>query len=125
MDITGKEIEAPRRLSIGNIRKKKNMSTWLGSRLANIYATTKTNEDYVYPTFDKSAADKDFIYHSIKDHFMFDVIGNEDCKRLLNAFQSHSVPKGKAVIKQGDIGDYFSVIQSGRIEFIVNGKKWV
>lgn len=39
---------------------------------------------------------------------------------LINAMQEEIVKKGATIIKQGDVGDYFYVVESGKIEFMLD-----
>ncbi len=119
LDITGKAMKPQ-----STKTSKKAQSTMAQTpRLANIFMSpVKIEENYVFPKFEKSDQNRDFISQVIKDNFIFADVGKEERSRLLDAFENHLAPKGHAIIKEGEVGDFFYVIQSGKVEYTVEGK---
>ena len=116
LDITGKAVR-PSQASSGK-------STQTGARLANIFMSPVViEENYVFPKFDKSPEDEDFISNAIQDNFIFADVEKKERKRLLDAFERHEAPEGSKIITEGEVGDYFYIIQSGKVEFTVNSER--
>eukprot|EP00553_Chaetoceros_curvisetus_P005982 CAMPEP_0204619548 /NCGR_PEP_ID=MMETSP0717-20131115/5884_1 /ASSEMBLY_ACC=CAM_ASM_000666 /TAXON_ID=230516 /ORGANISM="Chaetoceros curvisetus" /LENGTH=105 /DNA_ID=CAMNT_0051633567 /DNA_START=92 /DNA_END=406 /DNA_ORIENTATION=+ len=68
---------------------KDNDSTDNDTRLANIFMSpVKIEENYVFPKFEKSEQNRDFISQVIKDNFIFADVGKEERTRLLDAFEN-------------------------------------
>jgi len=101
-----------------------NIGNGPGARLANIFmAPVKLDENYAYPKFEKSATDRKFIQDCISDNFIFSGVDNKQREHLLDAFEEYSVNIGKKIIIEGEVGDYFYIIQNGKVEFTIQGEK--
>lgn len=95
-----------------------------GARLANIFMSpVQVDENYVFPKFEKSDAERDFIKGTIQDNFIFGGVGKEEMSILLDAFESTSADTATTIIKEGDIGDYFYIIGGGKVEFTVASER--
>jgi cAMP-dependent protein kinase regulator len=118
LDTDGNEMRA---------RAGKNSKTKSGqgeARLANIFMSpVKIEENYVYPIFEKTAADKEFIIAAVSDNFIFADVEKEERDHLLNAFEEYSATKGTYIITEGEVGDYFYVIQEGTVEYVAQGDR--
>lgn len=91
-------------------------------RMKNIFAApVKIEEDYVFPNYDKSEEDRNFIESKVKDNFIFSGIGGSELVNLLNAFELCNAPDGENIITEGEVGDYFYILQKGSVEFLVKG----
>ena len=56
---------------------------------------------------------------------LFSFLGTEQLEVVMSACSVIEVPRGEAIIKQGDFGDAFYVVVSGRIDItIVDTKDW-
>lgn len=53
-------------------------------------------------------------------NFLFKSVDDESLKRVLAALQEKHIPAGTSVIKQGDEGDFFYIVESGKLEYSVN-----
>lgn len=95
-----------------------------GARLANIFmAPVKVDENYAYPKFQKSESDRKFIQDCISDNFIFSDVDNKQREHLLDAFEKYSADIGKKIITEGEVGDYFYIIQNGKVEFNIQGER--
>lgn len=74
------------------------------------------------PNFPKSDQDKALIEAALKDNFVFAHVSSKLMPGLIAAFEPVMIQKGKEIIKEGDVGDYFYVIGSGVVAFEVDGK---
>ena len=74
----------------------------------------------------KSKEECDRLFQAIKEVFIFKSCTNEQLKTILNAMFEKRVKAGQIVIKQGEGGDNFYVIEKGHfdvIQFDSNGSK--
>ena len=100
--------------------KKKNME---------IVCATKFAEDdlqtFKPPTFEKTKEQFDIIKEALAKNFVFDdLLKNEkELKTFVDAFEEITYSCGTEIITQGDKGDYFYIIESGAVNFLVNGVK--
>mmetsp|Transcript_38815 Transcript_38815/g.83622 ORF Transcript_38815/g.83622 Transcript_38815/m.83622 type:complete len:802 (-) Transcript_38815:378-2783(-) len=91
-------------------------------RAQNIFAEPlDMSEDFVIPNFPKSDAAVQFIDDSLADNFIFASLTKEERYLLIDAMKADSVPAGTIIIQQGEVGDYFYVVEDGDISFAVDG----
>lgn len=77
--------------------------------------------DFVIPSYAKSDGQVFFLEETLKDNFLFMDLSDSERIKFIGALQSESAEAGTKVIQQGDIGDYFYIVESGIIDFIVDG----
>ena len=94
--------------------------------LKNVFATPISDNEYdnfVAPVFGKNQEEKQFIRTALKQNFVFASLSEREIRTIIDAFEQITVNKvGEIVIKQGDVGDYFYVLRSGKIRFEVNNQ---
>jgi len=76
--------------------------------------------DFQPPKFSRSKDEKKLIRKALKRNFVFSDLTDRDLKPLVSAFEKCTFQKGELIIKQGDPGDYFYILQSGKVCFYVN-----
>lgn len=60
---------------------------------------------------------------SIGKNFLFNKLDSDSKKLVINCLEEKRVPKNTEIIRQGDEGDYFYVVEAGTVEFYVNNQK--
>lgn len=60
---------------------------------------------------------------SIGKNFLFSKLDPESKTLVINSLEEKKVKQGTEVIRQGDEGDYFYVVEQGTVEFFVDSKK--
>ncbi|KAM6495701.1 Cyclic nucleotide-binding-like protein [Amanita muscaria] len=65
------------------------------------------------PVYPKTADQLRRIKASIKNNFIFRDLDEEQERGVLNAMRELQVKKNEVVIRQGDVGEYFYVVESG------------
>ncbi|KIY73744.1 camp-dependent protein kinase regulatory subunit [Cylindrobasidium torrendii FP15055 ss-10] len=65
------------------------------------------------PVYPKSPEQLERIRASISNNFIFRDLDEEQATGVLNAMQEKKTVKGEVVIRQGDVGDFFYVVESG------------
>eukprot|EP00566_Odontella_aurita_P000411 CAMPEP_0113529652 /NCGR_PEP_ID=MMETSP0015_2-20120614/2512_1 /TAXON_ID=2838 /ORGANISM="Odontella" /LENGTH=868 /DNA_ID=CAMNT_0000428305 /DNA_START=333 /DNA_END=2939 /DNA_ORIENTATION=+ /assembly_acc=CAM_ASM_000160 len=94
------------------------------TRLRNIFAAPiQVDADFEAPVHPKSDADAEFISAALEGNFVFSNLGKDESKTLVDAFEKTSISRGETVITQGEVGDYFYILQSGTVNFQVNGNE--
>lgn len=79
--------------------------------------------DYKAPVHEKTKEETEFINKCLTGAFLFDKLESREKKTLVDAFEKHSVEGGQTIIKQGDIGDFFYIIQRGKVKYLVDGEE--
>jgi len=79
-------------------------------------------KEYQPPVFKKTAEESNFIEKALPKNFVFERLGPKELRPLVDAFEKIQANDGEEIIKQGDDGDYFYIIQEGSVSFSVNGK---
>ena len=72
--------------------------------------------DYVHKVVPKSQDAKELIYDAIKPNLLFRACAPEELVDLVDAFEPQYVPKGSIVIREGDEGDHFYVMERGGVD---------
>ncbi len=110
LDITGKPVQASQ------------ASETTLPRLKNIFAVpVKILADYQLPVFQKSDDEKQFIEGVVQDNFIFSGVERAELTNLINAFQAFNVSSGEKIITEGEVGDFFYILQEGSVTFTVKG----
>lgn len=63
------------------------------------------------------------LERAVSKNFLFNKLDGDNKRLVINSLQEKSVPSGTTIIKQGDEGDYFYIVESGTVEFYVNNSK--
>lgn len=78
-----------------------------------------SDKDYVKTSIPKSDQVRNLIYHSIKRNMLFRTCSEEALQDLIDAFDSKNFTADSVVIKQGDEGDLFYVVEAGKLDVMV------
>ena len=108
--------ERERKLNIhGKARSKQ-------KRAENIFAEkVDLTEKFEVPRYPKSDGAVQFIDNSLVDNFIFASLSAKERRLLIDAMVMDTVPAGTVIIKQGETGDYFYVVDEGHVSFAVDG----
>lgn len=68
------------------------------------------------PTYPKSPQQLARIRLSIASNFLFRNLDDDQSSDVLSAMKEVRVGQGEVVIRQGDVGDYFYVVEEGQLE---------
>lgn len=91
-------------------------------RVKNIFAKPlEMLGDFKAPVHEKTEEQAKFIKEALGDNFVFADLSKQEIKILVDAFEEFEVPAETAIIEQGDVGDFFYVIASGKVDFLVSG----
>jgi cAMP-dependent protein kinase regulator len=77
--------------------------------------------DYEAPRFPKTNADAKFLDEALRENFIFSDLSKKGRQMLIDAMQQEVAKKGDVIIKQGDVGDFFYICESGALNFVVDG----
>lgn len=90
-------------------------------RNQNVFAhALDLNADFVAPRYQKSEDSIKFIDSSLADNFIFASLTAKERHLMIDAMMMECVPAGTIIIQQGDIGDYFYVVEDGHVSFSVD-----
>jgi len=108
--------ERERKLNIhGKARSKQ-------KRAENIFAEkVDLTEHFEVPRYPKSDGAVQFIDNSLVDNFIFASLSGKERRLLIDAMVMDTVPAGTVIIKQGETGDFFYVVDEGHVSFAVDG----
>lgn len=81
------------------------------------------NQDFVKVVIPKSQAQAERIKVSISNNFLFRNLDEEQYLDVVNAMSEKRVVKGTTVIEQGDVGDFFYVVESGTLDCFIGQNK--
>mmetsp|Transcript_13887 Transcript_13887/g.20282 ORF Transcript_13887/g.20282 Transcript_13887/m.20282 type:complete len:788 (+) Transcript_13887:78-2441(+) len=91
-------------------------------RQQNVFAEPlDINENFVAPSYPKSDSAIEFIDSSLADNFIFASLTVKERRLLIDAMMMETVAAGTVIIQQGDIGDFFYVVEDGHVSFSVDG----
>lgn len=102
-------------------------STFNANRRTSVSAETlnpsRIKDDWKPPVLPKSQEQLQRLSNSVVRNFLFSSLDEDSLKTVINALEEVKLPAGSEVIKQGDEGDFFYVVESGVVNFFVNGDK--
>ncbi|GME82658.1 unnamed protein product [Ambrosiozyma monospora] len=84
---------------------------------------TFSNDNWKPPVHKLTQEQLERLNASVVKNFLFSQLDEESLKTIIYALEEKRVPKGTEIIRQGDEGDYFYVVEQGIIDFYVNGNK--
>jgi serine/threonine protein kinase len=91
-------------------------------RAQNVFAEPlDINDSFVTPSYPKPEVSIKFIDSALADNFIFASLSASERRLLIDAMILETVPAGTIIIQQGDIGDYFYVVDQGQVGFAVDG----
>lgn len=79
------------------------------------------NEEWKPPVHPKSDSEKKFLNGALTSNFIFSDLSDGERTLLINAMQKETAQEGDIIIKQGDTGDFFYIVEKGTISYIVDG----
>jgi len=93
-------------------------------RLKNVFAAPiHMVGNFVAPYHRKNENEKQLIRKALKSNFIFNSLDKNELTTLLDAFESRSVHAGEQIITQGEVGDFFYVLEKGNITVHVDGEQ--
>ena len=96
---------------------------------ANYVVRDKGDRDALYDKQDlstfvkiqKTADVQSLIYDAIKPNALFEIFANEEIMQIIDVFKPETFKDGKVIIRQGDMGSEFYVVESGELIEQVEG----
>ena len=80
-----------------------------------------TKDDVDTIIFPKTNHEREFLNEALGENFIFSDLNDQERNRLIDAMQKQIAEKGSILIKQGDLGDFFYVVEDGVVNFYVQG----
>lgn len=82
----------------------------------------KTSANYVPKIIEKSRSIRDLLFDIVTTNILFSSYPKDEHTAIVDAFESNRFAKDIFVIRQGDPGDHFYVVEQGTLEIFVKGK---
>lgn len=79
----------------------------------------QNSQSYVPKVVEKADATKTLILNVVMSNILFSSYSKEEHDAIVDAFESKKVSAGEYVIEQGSSGDYFYVVESGKLDIYV------
>lgn len=90
-------------------------------RLVNIFSKgVDIPENFKPPTFKKTSDQYNLIRDAASNNFLFQDLDEGAVDIVIDAMDPFEVRKGTNIINQGETGDYFYVLEKGKVEFFVD-----
>lgn len=81
------------------------------------------SESWKPPVNNLSPEEEQALSDNLKQNFLFKQLDIKSKKTVISALTSKKFPKDSVIIQQGDEGDFFYIIETGTVDFYVNGAK--
>lgn len=116
----GAAHQAPQDDSTTSLPSNYNMNRRTSVSAESLQPTT-ASQDWSPPNHPKSQEQIDRLRKAVSSNFLFAHLAEEQAVQVLGALQEKPLPKaGMRVITQGDVGDYFYVVEQGQFDIFVN-----
>lgn len=70
----------------------------------------------------KDEATTAFLVNALRQNFVFASLEEAEVSRIVEYLAKTTVARGTDLIKQGEQGDFFYIVEEGKFDFIVKGK---
>ena len=114
LDIVGRAGGENRPVRRGLSKEKKQQ---MAIAVSSTAAEEEDTGDWVMEVVPKSAAELERIKTAVKANFLFQHLNEQQAKQVYDVMKRVAVKKGDVVIRQGDQGDWFYVVDEG--EYVV------
>lgn len=102
-------------------------TTFNANRRTSVSAETLNpsglKEDWKPPVVEKTPEQLQRLSKSVVKNFLFGSLDEDSLTTVIGALKELKLPANTEVIKQGDEGDYFYIVEDGLVNFYVNGEK--
>lgn len=82
-------------------------------------ATVKLEKDFQVTEYPKSHEEEKYIHSAVRDNVLFASLEHTVLHDLIRAMNPMHVEQGEIIIRQGDEGDYFYVVESGLVSVLL------
>ncbi|KAF2458720.1 camp-dependent protein kinase-like protein regulatory subunit [Lineolata rhizophorae] len=98
-----------------------NMNRRTSVSAESLNPSSSLNDNWTPPYHPKTSEQQTRLRAAVADNFLFAHLDDEQTSQVLGALQEKPIPaKGIKVITQGDVGDYFYIVESGSFDVFVN-----
>ncbi|KAF2475548.1 camp-dependent protein kinase A regulatory subunit [Lindgomyces ingoldianus] len=98
-----------------------NMNRRTSVSAESLNPASSLNDNWTPPYHHKSADQQNRLKAAVAGNFLFSHLDDEQSAQVLGALQEKPIPtKGIKVIQQGDVGDYFYVVENGSFDIYIN-----
>ncbi len=73
--------------------------------------------------YEKSVATNIFLYETISESFVFQGVDYKGKMAIVGAMQERDVKAGEVIIAEGEVGDYFYILQTGKVVYVVGSEE--
>lgn len=74
--------------------------------------------DYQVPVHEKTKEEELFLEEALQKNFVFAELDRDELQKLIGSMKREVVSTGTKVVVQGDVGEFFYVVESGKILFL-------
>jgi len=90
----------------------------------NIFAApVEIDDDFESPVFEKAPEIVELIHKATFSNFLFEDLDQSLKDEVVDAMEPYEAESGEKIITQGEVGDYFYVLEKGEVNFIVDNKQ--
>ncbi|KAF2655437.1 camp-dependent protein kinase-like protein regulatory subunit [Lophiostoma macrostomum CBS 122681] len=112
--------------ALGNLEPQSFPNNYNMNRRTSVSAeslnpASSANDNWTPPYHQKSDDQQSRLKAAVSGNFLFSHLDDDQSAQVLGALQEKPIPtKGIKVIQQGDVGDYFYVVENGSFDIYVN-----
>ncbi|KAL1610068.1 hypothetical protein SLS60_001733 [Paraconiothyrium brasiliense] len=104
-----------------NLPNNYNLNRRTSVSAESLNPASSDHSDWTPPRHPKSEEQQARLREAVAGNFLFSHLDDDQSSQVLGALQEKPIPtKGIKVIQQGDVGDYFYVVEKGSFDIYVN-----
>ena len=117
----GLKSQPPSAMDSQSFPSNYNMNRRTSVSAESLNPTSSLHDNWTPPYHQKTSEQQARLRAAVSGNFLFSHLDDEQSAQVLGALQEKPIPtKGIKVIQQGDVGDYFYVVESGAFDIFVN-----
>lgn len=117
----GLKSQPPSAMDSQSFPSNYNMNRRTSVSAESLNPTSSLHDNWTPPYHQKTSEQQARLRAAVSGNFLFSHLDDEQSAQVLGALQEKPIPtKGIKVIQQGDVGDYFYVVENGAFDIFVN-----
>jgi len=110
---------------VGQQKSERTMYKYDRSSVVNQLNFSEEMNSFVLPFHEKSEETIEILSQALRQNYIFSQISYEQEEQIIGAMQQEDYGAGKIIITQGEVGDYFYAVETGKVCVVFQGNAFI